>query len=101
MTSKLKTDQVTFQSSTSRKRSPLKSSSGLCFESVLWTTLRYKLNKQGIFFLMVAGVPKGLSFSSLKASLLDIPGVLAVHDLHVWSLTVGTSAIAVHLVIGG
>lgn len=52
------------------------------------------------FFSMIAGVPKGLSFSSLKASLLDIPGVLAVHDLHVWSLTVGTSAIAVHLVIG-
>lgn len=53
-----------------------------------------------VFFLIIAGVPKGLSFSSLKASLLDIPGVLAVHDLHVWSLTVGTSAIAVHLVIG-
>ena len=52
------------------------------------------------FFSMIAGVPKGLSFSCLKASLLDIPGVLAVHDLHVWSLTVGTSAIAVHLVIG-
>lgn len=52
------------------------------------------------FFSMIAGVPKGLSFGSLKASLLDIPGVLAVHDLHVWSLTVGTSAIAVHLVIG-
>lgn len=53
-----------------------------------------------VFFFLIAGVPKGLSFSSLKASLLDIPGVLAVHDLHVWSLTVGTSAIAVHLVIG-
>lgn len=53
-----------------------------------------------IFSFNIAGVPKGLSFSLLKASLLDIPGVLAVHDLHVWSLTVGTTAIAVHLVIG-
>lgn len=41
-----------------------------------------------------------MNFHILKASLLDIPGVLAVHDLHVWSLTVGTTAIAVHLVIG-
>ena len=50
--------------------------------------------------LFAAGVPKGLSFSDLKDSLVNIPGVVAVHDLHVWSLTVGTSAIAVHLVIG-
>ena len=52
------------------------------------------------WFSLIAGVPKGFSFNTLKASLLEIPGVLAVHDLHVWSLTVGTTAIAVHLVIG-
>lgn len=40
-----------------------------------------------------------MSFNDLKTSLHEIPGVLAVHDLHVWSLTVGTSSIAVHLVI--
>ena len=46
------------------------------------------------------GSPTGLSFSDLKTSLNDIPGVNAVHDLHVWSLTVGTTALSVHLVIG-
>ncbi|CAH3022558.1 unnamed protein product [Porites evermanni] len=63
---------------------------------VLGTTLA--ILKDAVIVLM-EGVPKGLSFSNLKASLLEIPGVLAVHDLHVWSLTVGTTAIAVHLVI--
>ncbi|CAH3143731.1 unnamed protein product [Pocillopora meandrina] len=63
---------------------------------VLGTTLA--ILKDALIVLM-EGVPKGLNFHILKASLLDIPGVLAVHDLHVWSLTVGTTAIAVHLVI--
>ncbi|XP_078383952.1 proton-coupled zinc antiporter SLC30A2-like [Oculina patagonica] len=63
---------------------------------VLGTTLA--ILKDALIVLM-EGVPKGLCFRSLKESLLDIPGVLAVHDLHVWSLTVGTTAIAVHLVI--
>ncbi|XP_068704975.1 proton-coupled zinc antiporter SLC30A2-like [Montipora foliosa] len=63
---------------------------------VLGTTLA--ILKDALIVLM-EGVPRGFSFNSLKASLLEIPGVLAVHDLHVWSLTVGTTAIAVHLVI--
>jgi hypothetical protein len=50
--------------------------------------------------LIITGMPKGLSFNDLKASLTSIPGVEAVHDLHVWSLTVGTDALSVHLVIG-
>lgn len=45
-------------------------------------------------------MPKGLSFNDLKTRLKSIPGVEAVHDLHVWSLTVGTDALSVHLVIG-
>ncbi|KXJ09581.1 Zinc transporter 8 [Exaiptasia diaphana] len=44
-------------------------------------------------------MPKGLSFNDLKTRLASIPGVEAVHDLHVWSLTVGTDALSVHLVV--
>lgn len=63
---------------------------------VLGTTLAIL---QDALIVLMEGVPRGFSFNTLKESLLEIPGVLAVHDLHVWSLTVGTTAIAVHLVI--
>lgn len=72
----------------------------------IWPLGRHvKTNENSLIFFaftfqIAAGVPRGFSFNTLKESLLEIPGVLAVHDLHVWSLTVGTTAIAVHLVIG-
>lgn len=75
----------------------------LCTYNKEWKThclLELELTVPISLVIRSTGVPKGLSFSNLKASLLEIPGVLAVHDLHVWSLTVGTTAIAVHLVIG-
>ncbi|XP_032225580.2 zinc transporter 2 [Nematostella vectensis] len=63
---------------------------------VLFTTLA--ILKDALIVLM-EGMPKGLSFNDLKTSLTAIPGVEAVHDLHVWSLTVGTDALSVHLVV--
>lgn len=36
----------------------------------------------------------------MKEKLLDIRGVKTVHDLHAWSLTVGTTALSAHLAIG-
>ncbi|XP_031553288.1 zinc transporter 2-like [Actinia tenebrosa] len=63
---------------------------------VLVTTLA--ILKDALIVLM-EGMPKGLCFNDLKTSLSSIPGVEAVHDLHVWSLTVGTDALSVHLVV--
>lgn len=33
----------------------------------------------------------------IENSLLDIDGVLEVHDLHIWSLSIGKPALSVHL----
>jgi len=43
------------------------------------------------------GVPDGLNVAALTADLKAIPGVQRVHDLHVWSLSVGNPALSVHL----
>ena len=47
--------------------------------------------------MLLEGTPTDVDVSALRVALASIPGVLAVHDLHVWSLTSGTNAMSVHL----
>lgn len=46
------------------------------------------------------GVPEGISLGNVGDALRTIPGVQAVHDLHVWSLGPGFPALSAHLVVG-
>lgn len=61
---------------------------------VLYTTLG--IMGQGIHVLM-EGSPDGIETSEVHKSLEDVEGVLEVHDLHIWSLTVGKASLSVHL----
>eukprot|EP00128_Syssomonas_multiformis_P009738 Colp12_sorted_trinity150504_noHs@27338 len=61
---------------------------------VLFTTIGIMRDAMHV---LMEGVPKGLDISKLTKELGNISGVLAVHDLHVWSLTVGKAAISAHL----
>lgn len=56
------------------------------------------LLKQAIHILM-EGTPPEVDISLLERRLLDIPGVMAVHDLHVWTITSGVDAMSCHLVV--
>ena len=56
------------------------------------------LLKQAIHILM-EGTPPEVDISLLERKLLDIPGVTAVHDLHVWTITSGIDAMSCHLVV--
>lgn len=57
--------------------------------SVLRDTLR----------ILAEGTPKNINYKQLYTDLLQIPGVSAVHDLHLWSLTADFPAASVHLAI--
>lgn len=46
-------------------------------------------------------VPPGISTERLSARLLELPGVMEVHDLHVWPLSTTETAITAHLVCDG
>eukprot|EP01136_Pigoraptor_vietnamica_P029760 Opistho-1_new@88215 len=61
---------------------------------VLFTTIG--ILRESIHVLM-EGVPKGIDYPRVKTSLESIPGVRRVHDMHIWSLTMGKPAIAVHI----
>ena len=48
--------------------------------------------------VLMEGVPSGIRVERLRASLEGAPGVRAVHDLHVWSVTSRFPALSAHVV---
>jgi len=64
---------------------------------VLFTTIR--LMRQSLAVLM-EGVPQGINLEEVRDDLRALTGVVAVHDLHVWSLTVGQPALSAHVILG-
>jgi cobalt-zinc-cadmium efflux system protein len=49
--------------------------------------------------LFLEAVPEGVSLTSLAASIQQLPRVLAVHDLHVWSMDGEYHLLACHVVV--
>ena len=56
------------------------------------------LLKQAIHILM-EGTPPEVDIALLERKLLELRGVTAVHDLHVWTITSGLDAMSCHLVV--
>ncbi len=48
--------------------------------------------------VLLESTPADVDLAALRAALGAIPGVVAVHDLHVWSLTSGVHAMSAHVV---
>ncbi|OGA40680.1 MAG: hypothetical protein A3G24_19810 [Betaproteobacteria bacterium RIFCSPLOWO2_12_FULL_62_13] len=61
---------------------------------ILITTLR--LLRDALHVLM-EGVPASVELPAIGRALAAVPGVGAVHDLHVWSITPGQTALSAHL----
>ncbi len=57
-----------------------------------WMLLKSSVN------ILLEGVPDDIDIHRVKAALLEIPGVVSLHDLHVWAVTSGKSTLTVHLV---
>ncbi len=49
--------------------------------------------------ILLEGTPAGINIAVIREQLSSIPGVLNVHDVHVWALTSGRNAISAHVVI--
>ncbi len=58
----------------------------------------WMLLKQAIHILM-EGTPPEVDMLLLERKLKEIPSVIAVHDLHIWTITSGIDAISSHLVV--
>ena len=49
--------------------------------------------------LALAAVPEHIDADAVRAYLADLPGVAAVHDLHIWATSTSANAMTVHLVM--
>lgn len=57
-----------------------------------WGLLKDSVN------LALDAAPRGVDVEAIRAALLSLPGVTAVHDLHVWGLSTTQTALTAHLV---
>ena len=46
------------------------------------------------------GIPNGIDFLEVQKTLFNIPGVVKVHNLRIWSLSLNKIALSAHLAIG-
>ncbi|MBN3279539.1 ZNT1 protein, partial [Polyodon spathula] len=62
---------------------------------ILLTTALPYLRRYG--FLLLQGVPVHIHLESLREQILKLPGVLAIHELHVWQLSESYTVASVHI----
>jgi cobalt-zinc-cadmium efflux system protein len=58
----------------------------------------WALMRQAVHILM-EGTPPEIDLGLLESTIREIPGVVSVHDLHVWTITSGLDAMSCHVVI--
>jgi len=60
-----------------------------------WSLFRQSLH------LLFDGVPESVDLTEVNAWLCALPGVVSVHDLHIWAMSTHNIALTAHLVIPG
>lgn len=63
---------------------------------ILASTLRLL---KSVVSTLLEGVPDGLSLEEIGRAMAATPGVTSVHDLHVWSLGAGQTALSAHVMV--
>ena len=58
-----------------------------------WSLLKQSVN------LALDAVPEGIDAEAVNTYLLALPGVLEVHDLHIWAMSTTETALTAHLVM--
>jgi len=61
---------------------------------ILWSSAQFIRDSFRIF---MESAPAGIDVAAVAASLAAVPGVVEVHDLHVWTITSGFVSLSAHL----
>jgi len=59
-----------------------------------WGILQESVN------VLLESIPRGMDMDAVVQTIADVPGVLAVHDLHVWTIGSGIIACSCHITVG-
>ncbi|MEC4718445.1 cation diffusion facilitator family transporter [Noviherbaspirillum sp. CPCC 100848] len=57
-----------------------------------WILLKESMN------VLLEGVPEGVGLIEVETAILAHPGIVSIHDLHVWSISSGKASLTVHVV---
>jgi cobalt-zinc-cadmium efflux system protein len=63
---------------------------------ILWNVIK---NLRSVLEIFLQGAPEDVTLKDVEKTLTNVPGVLSVHDLHVWSLDGERTVLTAHLVI--
>ena len=63
---------------------------------IVWQT--WRLLRETVE-LALAAVPRGIDYDRVAAALADLPGVVRVHDLHIWAMSTTEPVLTAHLVM--
>ncbi len=58
-----------------------------------WTLLREVVD------VLLEATPRGVDLDQIRQHIKEVPGVVDVHDLHVWAITSGVPVISAHVVV--
>jgi len=58
-----------------------------------WTLLREVVD------VLLEATPRGVDLDQIRQHIKEVPGVVDVHDLHVWAITTGVPVISAHVVV--
>ncbi|MCU9612009.1 cation diffusion facilitator family transporter [Caldibacillus lycopersici] len=60
----------------------------------------WRVTSEALHVLM-EGTPKNINIEEIVKTIEKIPGIISIHDLHVWSITSGQNAFSCHAVVNG
>ncbi len=63
----------------------------------LWVLPRTWILLKNTTHILLEGVPQGLSISTVKDAIAAVPGVVGVHDLHLWGISSDDANCSVHI----
>lgn len=66
---------------------------GLFIVPRAWSLLRESVD------VLLEAAPRDLDIDKMRAALKSLPGVLDVHDVHVWTITSGMHAVSAHITV--
>lgn len=58
-----------------------------------WNIIRDSVN------ILMESVPSNLHLQEIRQSILSIQGIINVHDLHIWTVTSGVTALSCHILV--
>lgn len=50
-------------------------------------------------YVLLDSVPQGVEYQKVGLTLAQVPGIVSVHDLHVWSMVPGRGALSAHVLV--